>query len=99
MLQRAGQSSGRLTCRRTCSVVLPRNASRNRCTHQIDQNTWIEIAATRAHDHAAARGQSHARIDRITGFDRGDACAVAEMRDDQAIGQIVRKLAHDRFAR
>ena len=68
-------------------------------THQIDQNAWIEIAATRAHDHAAARGQSHARVDRFTGFDRGDACAIAEMGDDQAIGQIVRKLAHDRFAR
>jgi hypothetical protein len=55
-------------------------------THQINQNAWIEIAAARAHDHAAARGQSHARVDRFTGFDRGDAGAIAEMGDDQSIG-------------
>jgi hypothetical protein len=55
-------------------------------SHQIDQDAWIEIAATRAHDHAAGRGQSHARVDRFAGFDRGDAGAIAEVGDDQAIG-------------
>ena len=67
--------------------------------HQIDQNAWIEIAAACAHDHAARRGQSHAGVDRFTAFDRGDACTIAEMGDDQAVRQIVRKLMHDRFAR
>ena len=33
---------------------------------QIDQNAGIEIAAPRAHDHAASRGQSHAGIDRYS---------------------------------
>ena len=70
-LQRAGQSSARLTCRSTCSVVLPRNASRNRCT-QIDRNTWIEIAATRAHrcedlerGHVAGAGHNDIGVARI----------------------------------
>ena len=35
--------------------------------HQIDQNAWIEIAAPRAHDHAAGWGQSHAGVDRFSG--------------------------------
>src|SRR5271156_6229024 len=68
-------------------------------THQIDQNTWIEIAAARAHDDPAGRGQSHAGVDRFAPFDRGDACAIAEMGDYQAVRQIVSKLVHDRFAR
>ena len=67
--------------------------------HQIDQHTWIEIAAARAHDHPASRGQSHAGIDGLTAFDRGDACAIAEMGDYQAVRQIVPKLAYDRLAR
>jgi hypothetical protein len=37
-------------------------------THQIYQNTRIEIAAARAHDHPAGRGQSHAGIDRFAAF-------------------------------
>ena len=65
----------------------------------IDQNAWIEIAATRAHDHAAARGQSHARVDRLTGFDRGYAGAISKVGDDKSLGQIVSELAYDRFAR
>jgi hypothetical protein len=67
--------------------------------HQIDQDAGIEITAARAHNHAAGRGQSHAGVDRFAAFDRGDACAIAEMRDYQAVRQIVRKLVHDRFAR
>src|ERR1700730_9588647 len=46
-------------------------------THQIDQNAWIEITAARAHDHPTGWGQSHARVDRFTAFDRGDAGAIA----------------------
>ena len=68
-------------------------------THQIDQNTRIKIATPRAHDHAAGWGQSHASVDRFAGFDRGHACAVAEMGDHQAVRQIVGKLMHNRFAR
>src|ERR1700730_11571465 len=68
-------------------------------THQIDQNAWIEITAARAHDHPTGWGQSHARVDRFTAFDRGDTGAIAEMGDYQAVRQIVRKLVHDRFAR
>src|ERR1700680_3519639 len=68
-------------------------------THQIDQNARIEIAGARAHDHPAGWGQSHAGVDRLTTFDRGDACAIAEVHDYQAVRQIVRKLVHDRFAR
>ena len=67
--------------------------------HQVEQNAGIEIAAARAHDDPAGRGQAHAGVDRLAVLDRGDAGAVAEMGDDQAIGQIVAKLAHDRFAR
>ena len=66
---------------------------------QIDQNAGIEITAACAHDHSASRGQSHAGIDRFTAFDRGDARAIAEMGDDQAIRQIMCKLVQDRFAR
>ena len=68
-------------------------------THQIDQNARIKIAAPRAHDHAAGWGQSHAGVDRFAGFDRGHACAIAEMGDHETVRQIVRKLMHDRFAR
>src|SRR6185437_16506262 len=67
-------------------------------THQIDQHTGIEIAASRAHDHAAARGQPHAGVHRSTAFDRGDADAVTEMRNDEPVGWMVPELAHDRFA-
>ena len=66
--------------------------------HQIDQNARIEIATARAHDHPAGWGQSHAGVDRFSAFDRGDACTIAEMGNDQAVRQIVRKLMHDRFA-
>ena len=55
--------------------------------HQIDQNAGIEITAARAHDHPAGWGQSHAGVDRFAGFDRSDACAIAEMGDHQAVGQ------------
>ena len=65
---------------------------------QIDQNSRIEIAAPRAHDHAAGWGQTHAGVDRFSGSDRGHACAIAEMGDDEAVRQMVRKLMHDRFA-
>ena len=68
-------------------------------THQIDQDAWIKIATARAHDHPAAWGQSHAGIDRFTPFDSGNAGAIAEMSDDQAIRQIAGKLMHYRFAR
>ncbi len=88
--QKAGTAVDQLFER--CHVELP-------FTHQVNQNAWIEIAAARAHDHAAARGQSHARVDRFTGFDRVDAGAIAEVGDDQPLGQIVCQLAHDRFAR
>ena len=53
--------------------------------HQIDQNAGIEIAAARAHDHPAGRGQAHAGVDRLARFDRGDAGAIAEMGDDQPV--------------
>src|SRR5579872_5314205 len=73
---------------------IPKNAGT-----AIDQNAWIEIAAARAHDHAAAQGQSHARVDRLTGFDRGYAGTISKVGDDKSLRQIVSKLAHDRFAR
>src|ERR1700730_4944347 len=68
-------------------------------THQIDQNAWIEIAAARAHDHPAGWGQSHAGVDRFAAFDRGDACAIAEMGNYEEVRQIVCKLVYDGFAR
>lgn len=37
-------------------------------------------------------------FDRFTGFDRGYAGANSKVRDDKSLGQIVSKLAHDRFA-
>ncbi len=67
-------------------------------THQVDQNAGIQIAGTRAHDHAASGGQPHAGVDRFAILDRGDAGAVAEMGNDQALGQIVGKLMQDGFA-
>jgi hypothetical protein len=54
-------------------------------THQIDQNTWIEIAAARAHDHPAGWGQSHAGVDRFAPFDRSDTCTIAEMGNYEAV--------------
>ena len=53
--------------------------------HQIDQNAGVEIAAARAHDDPAGRGQAHAGVDRPARFDRGDAGAIAEMGDDQPV--------------
>ena len=55
--------------------------------HQIDQNTGIEIAASGAHDHPAAWGQSHAGVDRFAVLDGGDAGTVAEMGDDETLRQ------------
>ena len=66
-------------------------------TRQIDQNAGIEIAAPRAHDHATGWSQSHAGIDRYSVLDRGDAGAITEMGDDQAVRRF-RKLVHNRFA-
>src|SRR6202035_6001701 len=66
-------------------------------TRQIDEDAGIEIAAARAHDDPAGRGQAHAGVDRFSPFDRGDACAIAEMGDDQSVWQRVGKLVHDRF--
>ena len=54
-------------------------------TRQIDQHARVEIAAARAHDHATGWGQPHAGVDRLSVLDRGDAGAVAEMGDDQAV--------------
>src|ERR1700680_3875253 len=67
--------------------------------HQIDQDAGIEIAAARAHDHPAGWGQSHAGVDRFAAPDRGDAGAIAEMGNYQAVRQIPTKLAHDRLTR
>ena len=67
-------------------------------TRQIDQNAWIEIAAARAHNHPAGRGQAHAGVDGLAALDRGDAGAVAKMGNYQTVGQIAPQLAHDRFA-
>ena len=54
-------------------------------TRQIDQNAGIEITGPRAHDHATGWSQSHAGIDRYSVFDGGNAGAIAEMGDDQAL--------------
>ena len=66
---------------------------------EVDQDTGIEIAAARAHDHSAGRRQAHAGVDGFAAFDGGHACAIAEMSDDQSVGRIGGKLVHDRFAR
>ena len=66
---------------------------------KIDQNSRIDIAAPRTHDHAAGWRQTHAGVDRFSGSDRGHACTIAEMGDHEAVRQIVRNLIHDRFTR
>ena len=63
--------------------------------HEIDQNAGINIAAARAHDYPAGRGQSHAGVDRFAALDRRNAGAVAEMGDYQAVWQIFRQLVDD----
>ena len=68
-------------------------------THQVDQNARIKIATPRAHDHSAGWGQSYTGVDRFAGFDRGHACAIAEMDDHEAVRQTTPELAHNRFAR
>jgi len=67
--------------------------------HEIDQHAGIEVAAARAHDQAAARRQAHAGVDRHPVAHRRDACAVAQMGDEQAARQAVGQLVNDRFAR
>src|ERR1700720_4886761 len=66
---------------------------------KMDQNSRIDIAAPRAHDHAAGWRQTHAGVDRFSGSDRGHACTIAEMGNHEAVRQIVCKLMHDRFTR
>ena len=67
--------------------------------HEIYEDPRIEIAAAGSHDHPAGGRQSHASIDRLANFDGRDACAIAEVSDDKAVGQILRELANDRFTR
>ncbi len=61
--------------------------------HQIDQDTRIEIAATRSHDHAPGRGQTHAGIYGLAVLDGGNAGAVAKMRNDEPVRPVVPELA------
>ena len=67
-------------------------------SHQVDENTGIEITAARAHDQPAGGSQSHAGVDRFPALDRSHARAIAEMSDDEAVGKSIRDPMHDRFA-
>ena len=49
-----------------------------------DQHARIEVAASRAHDHAPRRRKAHGRVDGTTVAHGGQAGAVSEMRDDAA---------------
>ena len=68
-------------------------------THQVQQNTWIEIAAARAHNRPAGGRQTHAGVDRLAAFDGSDAGAIAKVRDDHTLGQCLAQAVHDGFTR
>jgi len=63
--------------------------------HQVDEHPRVEVAAARAHDHTTGRRQAHARIDGVTSPHSCDACAVAQMGNNDAIRHIASQLVND----
>ena len=48
----------------------------------ISHNAGVYVAAAGAHQNAGQRGQAHAGVHALAGFDRGDGAAVAQMAGD-----------------
>ncbi len=54
------------------------------CTHELEQNTRIQIPGTRSHDEPFERRHAHARFDAAAILDCGDARTVAQVTGNDA---------------
>ena len=52
---------------------------------EVDEDAGVEVAAAGAHGDAAGGGEAHGGVDGFAVEDGGDAGAVAEVRDDDAL--------------
>ena len=68
--------------------------------HDVFQHGRIDIAGTRAHQHALKRGQAHGGIHNLAAHDGAQGRAVAQMADDELavlrlLAQVLRRFARD----
>ena len=66
---------------------------------QVHEDTRVEIAASRCHDHAAGGREPHGRVHRLSAVDGGEARAAAEMGHDRAAHPVAPEVVDDELAR